>query len=217
MNVENQKEFEIQSLAVTIEKASICLHSSIKYIHTVSCGDFYNINVKDLFKLALSDISNPHILSRLGISPSDSAVFAGEQFAALQDLFFFAFAVRLPYLLRNPKYREDKSVKNKARLFNDVFEACVVKGAVDHDSIVRETFKDNMKAAMPRFKAPLPEPSFNGEWFRRWVYSHGRELSELAAITNRNMFLLGCVDALIPLYYAKLTEVLIDIIEKSSE
>jgi len=203
-NLKDTDIYEAQSLSMTIEKAAICLHNSIKYIYAVSQNDFYNINVKDLFKISLSDLSNPNILTNLGILPNSAAfkceVFAGENYAKLSDLFFFAFAVRTPYLLKNPKVQQ---AKLKPKLFQNIYEACVERGAADNDNIVRETFKTNLKAA----KSNKPEPSFNGEWFRRWVYSYGGELS---AITNRNMFLLGCMDALLPLYYAKLTEMLLE-------
>jgi hypothetical protein len=195
--------YKIQTLSVTIEKASRCLHSAIRYIYGVSMGDFYNINVKDLFKLSLSDLSNPNVLSNLGISPEmgnssfdGASVFKGVYFAQLSDVIFYAFAVRTPFLKRNAA-----EPKIKDRFFRSLFESCVEMGAADSEDVVRENLKQMIKSA----KTNSPEPAFNGEWFRRWVYSCG---GELAAITNRNMFLLGCMDALIPLYYAKLTDIL---------
>jgi hypothetical protein len=187
--------YSVQSLSVTIEKASRSLHSSLRYIYAVSAGDFYNINVKDLFKISLSDIGRTDILSNLGILPSDE--LKGEGFERLCDLMYYAFAVRTPYLRRHMSQS-----RRSDRFFRELFEACVEKGANDSDNIVQEDFKRVMKLA----KSAVPEPPFNGEWFRRWVYSRG---GDLAAISNRNMFLLGCMDALLPLFYAKLTDVLI--------
>jgi len=194
---QTQTQTEAQVFSATIEKAARSLHNSIRYIYAVSMGDFYNVNVKDLFKLSLTDISSPNILSNLGLSPSDD--FRGDlkEFSKLADLMFYAFAVRLPYLRRrvvSPKYND--------RFLRDLYEACLTAGASDPSNIVQEDFKSNMKLAK---SAKAPEPPFSGEWFRRWVYSCG---GELAAITNRNMFLLGCMDALLPLYYAKLTDIL---------
>jgi len=211
-NLKDNDVYQAQSMAMTIEKAAVCLHNSIKYIYAVSQNDFYNINVKDLFKISLSDINNPHILTNLGISPANSAafkceVFSSEQYAKLVDLFYFAFAVRTPFLMKNPSVQQ---AKIKAKFFQGIYNACIERGAADHDDIVRETFKINLKLA----KSNKPEPSFNGEWFRRWIYSHN---SELSAITNRNMFLLGCMDALLPLYYAKLTEMLLEEIKRNSK
>ena len=56
-------------------------------------------------------------------------------------------------------------------------------------------------------KTKKPEPQYDTEWFRSWVYTYGHEL---AAINNRNMFLLGCADALFPLYYSSLKERLVN-------
>ena len=183
----------IEELSVTAEKASRSLCGAIRYISAVSEGDFYNINVKDLFKISLSDISEPDVLSKLGISPAP----LNDDVSKLSELMYFAFAARLPYLRRR---LPPKSKLNDRFLFN-VYESCVQRGAADSVNVVRESFKRNMKSA----KSNQPEPPFNGEWFRRWVYSSG---GELAAISNRIMFLLGCMDALLPLFYAKLTDVL---------
>jgi hypothetical protein len=191
----NQNNFGHEGLSMTIKKAAQSLHGAIRYIYAVGKSDFDNINVKDLFKISLSDITQPNILSNLGISPAQD--LEGDSFAQLNDLIFYAFAVRVPYLRR--QIPSDRKINDK--LLRDLYRSCSEKGANDPDGIVQESFKSNMKAA----KSSRPEPPLNGEWFRRWVYSCG---GELAAITNRNMFLLGCMDALIPLYYAKLTDIL---------
>jgi len=193
---------QIQNMAFTIDKAARSLHNSIRYIYAVSMGDFYNVNVKDLFKLSLSDITHPNILKNLGIIPAED--LGGSEFERLYDFLFFAFAVRVPYLRRQLPAKS--SVKD--RFFLDLFDECKKLGANDPANIVQESFKRNMKSA----KGNHAEATFNGEWFRRWVYSYG---GELAAITNRNMFLLGCMDALLPLYYAKLTDILGDSLKKS--
>ncbi|MCL1903431.1 MAG: hypothetical protein FWF94_03325 [Oscillospiraceae bacterium] len=185
----NEKNTLIEALSEVIEKAAVSLQSAVGYVYAVGENDFYNINVKDLFKISLSALDNPDGLSRLGISPNKDIA----NFTQLSDLMFYTFAVRTPYLKRNP------GIKASDRLITDLYNACVEKGAVDPDNFVREDFKATMKLA----KSNRLEPPFNGEWFRRWVYSYGGELAE---ITNLNMFVLGCMDALFPLYYAELTE-----------
>jgi hypothetical protein len=174
------------------------------YLSTVSGGNFYNINARDVFKISLSDISNPGIIANLGIQPDVRFSPKSGNNAQLTDLMFFAFAVRVPYLRRS-------TGKGKDRFLSELFNACLAKGANDNGGIVGETFKVNMKTA----KSKRIEPPFSGEWFRRWVYSHGADNSpdsvNLAAINNQNIFLLGCMDALLPLYYAKLTEVLLNV------
>jgi ABC-type branched-subunit amino acid transport system ATPase component len=198
-----EKEAELAALTVTVGKASRCLHSTIRYMYAAGGNDFYNIPAKDLFKVSLSDLGNPHILSNLGITP-DNKTFKDESFARLADLFFYAFAVRIPYLKNHPQIRE---LRIKDKYLRVLYESCMAEitaGAADY-AVVRETFKGNAKIAAQK---NTPEPPFNGEWFRRWVYSCGGSLAE---ITNRNIFLLGCMDALLPLYYAKLTDTLVEI------
>ncbi|MCL2071740.1 MAG: hypothetical protein FWH07_05850 [Oscillospiraceae bacterium] len=193
----NEKDM-IQTLSEAVENAAFSLHSMIGYIYSVGENDFYNINIKDLFKISLEDIGNPDSLSKIGISTKTDIA----NFTQLSDLMFYAFAVRTPYL------RRISEIKVSDRLIVSLYESCAEKGAVDPDNFVRESFKANMKAAKIS-ETKRSEPPFNGEWFRRWVYSYGGELAE---ITNRNMFLLGCMDALFPLYYAKLTDTLTGIL-----
>ncbi|MCL1789687.1 MAG: hypothetical protein FWG33_04940 [Oscillospiraceae bacterium] len=192
----NEKKSLIETLSGTIEKTAVSLQSAVGYIYAVGENDFYNINAKDLFKISLSDLNNPESLSRIGVSPKSGIA----NFTQLSDLMFFTFAVRTPFLRRNPE------IKASDKLISSLYQSCVEKGAVDPDNFVREDFKTMMKFA----KSNQPEPPFNGEWFRRWVYSYGGALAE---ITNKNMFLLGCMDALFPLYYAKLTETLTEMLK----
>ena len=188
----------IQTAVQAVENAAVAMHSAIGYIYAISENDFYNISVKDLFKISLSDSESTDGFSKLGIAPNASVA----NFTQLSDLIFYAFAVRIPYLRRiHGAQVSDKFIRN-------FFNACVEKGALDHENFSKESFKSNLKLA----KAPRnnqPEPPFNGEWFRRWVYSYG---GDLAAINNKNMFLLGCMEALLPLRYAKLTETLTELI-----
>jgi len=196
----------IQSCSGVIEDAARSLHNAVRYIYAVGADGFYNIGVKDLFKVCLIDITDSALPSNLGI-PVNSVKFAGfetAEFKTLNKLFFYAFAVRLPFLRR---------VQNAPFTFKDslllgIFRECVLKGAENIGGIIAGDFKSMMKTA----KSRASEPPFNGDWFRRWVYTVG---GELAVITNTNMFLLGCMDALLPLYYAKLTDTLTTLTEVS--
>lgn len=194
-----REHYDLQELSRVMEGASLSLLNAVRYIYAVAADGFYNINIKDLFKVALSDITDPDVLSSLGI-PVNSVKFAEfktEEFRNLSKLILYAFAVRLPFLRRV----ENSALKDSA--LYALYEACVEKGARNIDDIVYGDFKSMMKTAKTRES----EPGFNGEWFRRWVYTRG---GELAAITNENMFLLGCMDALLPLFYSKLTDELIE-------
>ncbi|MCL2036900.1 MAG: hypothetical protein FWG83_05905 [Oscillospiraceae bacterium] len=202
----NEREnYKIEGLTITLEKASRSLHNTLRYIYALSVGDFYNVNVKDLFKISLSDISNSDVLSNLGISPSNA--LDDENFELLDSLFFFAFAVRLPFLNRQFPKKE----KIKDRFLREVYESCVSKGAADENGVLAE-FGEDFKRSLKLAKSSRTEPPFNGEWLRRWIYAFGG--AELSAITNKNMFVLGCMDALIPLYYAKLMEILAEEIRR---
>ena len=197
----NENDIKIQESAIIIEKAARSLHNAARYIYAVGNENFYNIGVRDLFQVCLSDITRADILSNLGISPEHSGAFIRDEYAMLVDLLQYAFAVRLPYLRRFP------DIKVKDKLFYHIYLACVERGAADPNGIVGETFESTLKSA----KSNRLEPSFNGEWFRRWVYSCG---SELSVIDNNNMFLLGCMDALLPLYYSKLSDMIADVIRR---
>jgi len=195
----------IQDCSGVIEGAARSLHGAVRYIYAVGADGFYNINVKDLFKVCLIDITDSAMPSNLGI-PVNSVKFAGfetAEFKSLHKLFFYAFAVRLPFL------RRIDGVNAKDSRLYDLYRLCEEKGAANLDDIVSGDFKSMMRIAKTREN----EPAFNGEWFRRWVYTYG---GELAAITNRNMFLLGCMDALLPLYYAKLTDILSETFKKGA-
>ncbi|MCL2634233.1 MAG: hypothetical protein FWD34_06960 [Oscillospiraceae bacterium] len=193
---------ELQAFAGVMQRAGQSLHTTMRYVFAISDGDFYNVNVKDIFKVALTDITNPDILVNLGLSLDGKIKeLDTEEFEVMCDMIFFAFAVRVPFYKKIPGGRfSDKQLLA-------LFSLCEEMGARDVDSIIGETFKPMLKRA--RGSRGLNEPPFNGEWFRRWIYTYG---GELAAINNRNMFFLGCCDALFPLYYAKLTDKITEMI-----
>jgi len=194
-----REQLDLQEPARIMEGASLSLLNAIRYIYAVAADGFYNINIKDVFKVALSDITDPDALSNLGI-PVNSIKFAefkSDEFKSLSKLFLYAFAVRLPFLRR----AENAAFRDSA--LYALYEACVAKGAQNIGEVVYGDFKSMMKIAKTR----EDEPGFNGEWFRRWIYTRG---GDLAAITNENLFLLGCMDALLPLFYSKLTDTLIE-------
>ncbi|MCL1880865.1 MAG: hypothetical protein FWF76_01650 [Oscillospiraceae bacterium] len=205
---------EVEGLSAIIEKSARSLHSTIGYISTLCERDFYNINVKDVFKLALSDITNPDIISNLGLRPNKRFTASDPTFAGLADLMFYTFAVRMPFLRRlRRKIGEIPLIKDKA--IKSLYITCAENGANDLDNIVGETFAENAKIAKSKF----PEPAFTGEWFRRWIYhcaSKGTDEVKLSTIDNKNIFLIGCMDALFPLYYAKLIEILEKELESSN-
>lgn len=195
---------EITAAAECIDKASVSLITAIKYVYLISDSDFYNVNVKDIFKVTLSDITRPDILDNLGLrlEPDKLGDLAGEGFASVAALLRYAFAVRLPFLKRIlPKGSvSDRDIKA-------IYAAVGAIGMENTDGLIELELKSAFKLA----KSRSSEPYFDSGWFRRWVYSTE---NSLAAINNRNMFTLGCIDALFPLYYSALTETLSSIIQK---
>ncbi|MDR0223210.1 MAG: hypothetical protein LBI38_06735 [Oscillospiraceae bacterium] len=198
--MKEKEQNAVLAVAGVTESASRSLHNTIRYVYAVAERDFYNINVKDLFKIALSDITAPDILSNLGVSADvKPETFYSAGFKRLANMIFYAFAVRIPFL------RRTKSPLAKDTLLRGMFDACAGKGAENFDDTVYGDFKSMMRRA----KSREPEPPFTAEWFRRWAYSDG---GELASINNKNMFLLGCMDAMFPLFYAALSERLTEMI-----
>ena len=167
----------------------------MKYIYTVSDEDFYNINIKDVFRIALMDVTDTSKLENLGINtatPDNSALFDTAEFGRVERLIMYSLAVRLPYIA---KQIENCPLTNKQLKLT--FEQLKNSGADNFGDIIYESFKDNMK----RSKSKAPVPAYSSDWFRRYVYTYMPKFGE---INNRNLYFLGCVEAMFPLYYSAL-------------
>lgn len=189
----------LRRIAATVDMASKSLFNAVRYCYLVAENDFYNINVKDIFRIGLNDITNPDCFKNLGIILDENHIgeMGTEHFREVLDVIRYSFAIRLPFIR---KYAEASTLKDgHIKQIYDILEGY---GFHNPDGIVEDSFKS--MAWLVRTKKN--EPAFDTEWFRRWIYTYGHEL---AAINNRNMFVLGCVEALFPLYYASLQELLI--------
>lgn len=189
----------VQRIVDVTDGAADSLFRALKYCYLVSDGDFYNINVKDIFRIGLNDITNPDCFRCLGLSLERGNIgeMAGENFAQVLEIIRYSFAVRLPFARRDAT--ETMVRENQIKL---AYEMLGDYGYANPEGIVELTFK----ASSWLSKTKKPEPQYDTEWFRSWIYTYGVELS---AINNRNMFLLGCADALFPLYYSALKERLV--------
>lgn len=189
----------IRRLADKIDLAANSLFNAIKYCYLIAENDFYSINVKDIFKVGLNSITNPDCFSNLGLSLNDESI--GEMstlhFREILEVIRFSFAIRLPFIRR---YAESTTLKDNQ--VKQIYDRLEQLGFSNPDGIVEDSFKSMAWLV----KTKKPEPAFETEWFRRWIYTYGHEL---AAINNRNMFMLGCVEALFPLYYASLQDYLV--------
>lgn len=190
----------LKKIASQIDSASRSLFNAIRCCYQIADEDFYNINVKDVFKIGLNNITDPDSFRNLGIIPDSRKLreMDTEQFDEVLSIIRYSFAIRLPFIRR---YAEESSMRDgQLRQIYDMLEEF---GFANPDGILEGSFKS--MAWLVRTKKP--EPPFETEWFRRWIYTYGHDL---AAINNRNMLLLGCVEALFPLYYASLQELVVE-------
>lgn len=189
----------LRKLADLIDSASESLFNAVRYCYLVADGDFYNVNVKDIFKIGLNNITNPDCFKNLGLVLDDNRIgeMSTDHFREVIDIIRYNFAIRLPFI---KKYAESSSLKDGH--IKQIYDMLEGYGFQNPDGIVEESYKS--MSWLVRTKKN--EPQFETEWFRRWIYTYGHEL---AAINNRNMFMLGCVEALFPLYYASLQDMLV--------
>ncbi|MBO6231300.1 MAG: hypothetical protein J6O50_12145 [Ruminiclostridium sp.] len=189
-----------QRFADIIDNTSESLFAALQCCYLISDEDFYNVNVKDIFRVGLSNITDPNCFRNLGFTFDKQKLgeLGGEKFREVLDVIRYSFAIRIPFARREApeSYIKEPQIKQ----MYDILEEY---GFANPDGIVVESFKSVSWLA----KTKKPEPSYDTEWFRSWIYTYGRET---AAINNRNMFLLGCADALFPLYYSALKERLVE-------
>ena len=196
---------QLLSMASVVNAASESIYEALKYIYSVAYEDFYDINVKDIFKISLNNITDPGVLNNLGykIYPERIGDLRNSEFAVVKKIIAYAFAVRLPFIKR---YLPPKTITFNDNDIKDLFQAVCDSGAQNVDGIVPMDFRTNMRTAKLK---DAEEPVFDTEWFKTWVYTYGKEFS---VINNRNMFFLGCADALFPLYWSAVTDRLLSMI-----
>ncbi len=189
----------VQKIADIIDNASESLFEAIRYCYMIADEDFYNISVKDIFKIGLVDITNPDCFRHLGLEldPAKIGEMGENKFREVLEIIRYCFAVRLPFAKRDAPESDIRESQIK-----QVYDVLADYGFSNPDGIVVESYKSTSWLA----KTKKPEPQFDTEWFRSWIYTYGHDL---AAINNRNMFVLGCADALFPLYYSSLKERLV--------
>lgn len=197
---------DLNVLAGEINLAVKSLYNALKYIYLISDEDFYNISVRDLFKVALNDVSNPDSISNLGLRlvPEKIGEMSEGGFEIVERIIRYSFAVRIPFLRKDLDKLQLTNGDMKS-LYTLVGES----GIENPDGLIELDFKTAYKLSKSRDE----EPFFDAEWFKRWVYAYSRDLG---AINNRNLFLLGCVDALFPLYYSTLFERLVNIVKNTN-
>ena len=191
-------------LSETVVKAGVSLFNAVKYIYMIADKDFYNINVKDIFKISLRNITDTTCLYNTGIKLDKERCreMNSPEYERVLSLMVYSFAVRLPEL---------KNVKINNQSLNDkhikaIFDMVVAKGAGNYDNVIVDDFEEIRRMV----KTGRPVPAYDAEWFKSYIYSY---VPALTAITNKNMFLLGSCDILFTLFYSDLEEELKRLLE----
>ena len=191
-------------LSETVVKAGVSLFNAVKYIYMIADKDFYNINVKDIFKISLRNITDTTCLYNTGIKLDKERCkeMNSPEYERVLSLMVYSFAVRLPELKNvkvNNQTLNDKQIKT-------IFDMVVAKGAGNYDNVIVDDFEEIRRMV----RTGRPVPAYDAEWFKSYIYSY---VPALTAITNKNMFLLGSCDILFTLFYSGLEEELKHLLE----
>ena len=191
----------------TIVKAGVSLFNAVKYIFMIADKDFYNINIKDIFKISLNNITDTSSLSNTGIKLDKERCreMNSPEYERVLSLMVYSFAVRLPLL---------KSVKTRGGTLNDkqikaIFDMVISKGAGNYENIIADDFEEIRRMV----KTNRPGPAYDAEWYKGYIYTY---VPDLASINNKNLFLLGSCDILFTLFYSSLEEELERLLESLS-
>ncbi|MBQ8569679.1 MAG: hypothetical protein IJ446_10730 [Oscillospiraceae bacterium] len=191
------EESAVNGLADTVIKGGVCLYNAIKYIYSIAEEDFYNVSIKDAFKVVLNNITDADSLQALGLRIDEHC--CGEMltqgYNEILPLIIYSLAVRLP-TLRNIKNGDDRMTDDQiVRVYN----AVMAKGARNHNDIIRESYSE-FRYLVRKGK---PLPPYTAEWYKTYIYM---SVPTLAEINNKNMFLLGFADVFFTMFYACLEE-----------
>ncbi len=190
-----------------VVKAGVSLFNAVKYIYMIADKDFYNINIKDIFKIALNNISDTAALYNTGIKLDKDRCteMNTPEYERVLSLMVYSFAVRLPEL-KNVKtvggYLNDRQIKT-------IYDMVIAKGAGNFGNTITLDYEEVRKLV----KAGKPVPTYDAEWYKGYIYSYCPALS---AITNKNLLLLGSADILFTLFHSCLEEELVRVLNALS-
>lgn len=197
----------VSGLSDAIVKGGVCLFNAIKYIYSIAEEDFYNVDIKDAFKIVLNNITDTDSLTALGlrIDGDTCGEMMSEEYNRVLPMIVYSLAVRVPAL---------KALKGASGPMTDdqlyrVYCAVMSKGAENYGDTITESFME-MKYLVRKGRKL---PPYNADWFKTYIYTN---VPELASITNKNMFLLGFADVLFAMFYSCLEEMLFDKIKEYS-
>lgn len=194
-------------LSDTIVRAGASLFNAVKFIFMIADKDFYNINVKDIFKICLNNITDPNSLFNTGIKLDKERCkeMNSPEYDRVAPLMVYSFAVRLPEL---------RGVKTRGGTLNDkqikaIYDMVISKGGGNYENVIADDFEEIRRMV----KQGRPVPAYDAEWYRGYIYTY---VPELASINNKNLFLLGSCDVLFTLFYNALEEELVRLLESLS-
>lgn len=190
-------------LSETIVKCGVSLFNAIKYIYSLAAEDFYHISIKDCLKVVLNNVADTDCLQALSlrITGDRCGEMNNEAYNRVLHMMVYSFAVRIP-TLRQVKNGNDEMSEDQ---MHALYDMVISKGAANYEDTIRETYLE-MRYLVKKNK---PIPPYTADWYKNYVRG---EVPELAAITNKNMFLFGFVDILFAMFYSCMEEELHNII-----
>ena len=194
-------------ISETIVNAGVSMFNAVKYIFMIADKDFYNINVKDIFKISLKNITDTSSLSNTGIKLDTSRCkeMNSPEYKRVLSLMVYSFAVRLPVF----KGVKTGGGKLNDKQIKDIYDMVISKGAGNYENVIVDDFEEIRRMV----KKGEPVPAYDAEWFKGYIYKY---VPELGSINNKNLFLLGSCDVLFTLFYGALEEELERLLESLS-
>jgi len=193
----------LTGISETIVKCGVSLYNAVKYIYSLAAEDFYNCSIKDALKVVLNNITDCDSLQALGlrINNNKCGEMNSEEYNRILSIIVFSFAVRIP-ALKLVKNGDDTLTEDQ---IHTVYEMVLSKGAENYNEIIKESYLETKYLV----KKGKPIPPYSAEWYKTYIY---RNVPELSAITNKNMFLIGFVDVLFTMFYSCMEEELKNVI-----
>jgi hypothetical protein len=189
----------IDGMADFILRGGVSMYNTMKYIYSLAEKDFYNVNIKDVIKLVINNVTGVDALSVLGLRAEGEKVaqMETESYRRLLPAMVYSLAVRVPAL--KPVLVGEKPLTDDQ--IYKIYNAVMQKGGANTDDIIPETFLE-IKYLVKKQK---PLPPFTADWYKNYIFA---KVPELAAITNKNIFLLGASDIFFGMFYACFFEAL---------
>lgn len=197
----------INGLADAVVSGGVCLFNAVKYIYSIAEDSFYNVDIKDAFKIVLNNIYDTDSLTALGLhlDSGTCSEMMNDEYNRVLPLIVYSLAVRLPVL----KNLQGASGPMTDDQLYKVYTAVMAKGAENYCDAVTESFME-IKYLLRKGKKL---PPYNADWFKTYIYTN---VPSLASINNKNMFLLGFADVLFAMFYSCLEESLFEKIKEYS-